>query len=698
MSSGVGAASQLVVGTGRADITGPAAEVPMMGYAKPEQKTAGIHTRLYARTFIFGESANPKQRFVFVVFDACMATQALTIGVLKELEALYGDLYSKENVAISGTHTHSAPGGYSQYVLYQATTLGFIKQSFDALVGGIVQSIVQAHESIKPGRVYVSHGDLLDASINRSPTAYANNPSQERAKYQYNTDKRMTLLKIEEADGTPMGALNWFAVHCTSIGNTNTLISGDNKGIAAQLMEKHFRQEKGHPDFVAAFAQSNEGDVSPNTQGAFCKNTGEACTLDESTCNGRAQDCLGRGPGWPDELKSAEIIGTKQWEKAEELYGSAVEEINGTVDFRHTYLDMSNVVVEEDEFGPAGKTCPPAMGYSFAAGTTDGPGSFDFTQGRTSESPFWRAVSGFVSKPTKEQKECQNPKPILLDTGKMNKPYPWQPAIVDLVLLRVGQIVIACIPGEFTTMSGRRLTETLYKELAPFWGENVQVLVTGLANTYSSYVTTFEEYQIQRYEGASNIFGPHALQAYIQTFKKMARAMIDGERFGPGPTPPDLRDRQLSFLTPVLFDSAFGNKFGAVLKQVRKDSFCHGETVEATFRSANPRNDLRTGDSFLFVEKWNPSQNAWQTFLTDDDLSTKFIWHKSTGLSALSTAKIIWDIREETPEGKYRLSHAGNAKELGFFRRKIKPFKGISKPFLVRRCGAPGRPGMLLPQ
>lgn len=27
------------------------------------------------------------------------------------------------------------------------------------------------------------------------------------------------------------------------------------------------------------------------------------------------------------------------------------------------------------------KTCKPAMGFSFAAGTTDGPGAFNFTQG-----------------------------------------------------------------------------------------------------------------------------------------------------------------------------------------------------------------------------------------------------------------------------------------------------------------------------
>jgi hypothetical protein len=50
----------------------------------------------------------------------------------------------------------------------------------------------------------------------------------------------------------------------------------------------------------------------------------------------------------------------------------------------------------------------------------------------------------------------------------------------------------------------------------PAWGANVQVVVSGLTGTYSSYVTTWEEYQVQRYEGASTIFGPHTLDAYTQ--------------------------------------------------------------------------------------------------------------------------------------------------------------------------------------
>lgn len=37
--------------------------------------------------------------------------------------------------------------------------------------------------------------------------------------------------------------VSWFAVHCTSMNNTNVLISGDNKGYASYLFEKHMNQE-----------------------------------------------------------------------------------------------------------------------------------------------------------------------------------------------------------------------------------------------------------------------------------------------------------------------------------------------------------------------------------------------------------------------------------------------------------------------
>ena len=54
-------------------------------------------------------------------------------------QAEFGEMYTERNVAISGIHTHSGPGGYLQYVLYDITSLGFVKQSWEAVVSGIVE-------------------------------------------------------------------------------------------------------------------------------------------------------------------------------------------------------------------------------------------------------------------------------------------------------------------------------------------------------------------------------------------------------------------------------------------------------------------------------------------------------------------------------------------------------------------------------
>ena len=85
-------------------------------------------------------------RVVFVNLDACMASQLVTIKVLERLKTRYGNLYTENNVAISGIHTHAGPGGYLQYVVYTVTSLGFVRQSFDVIVNGIEESIIQAHE------------------------------------------------------------------------------------------------------------------------------------------------------------------------------------------------------------------------------------------------------------------------------------------------------------------------------------------------------------------------------------------------------------------------------------------------------------------------------------------------------------------------------------------------------------------------
>lgn len=84
----------------------------------------------------------------------------------------------------------------------------------------------------------------MGANINRSPSAYLNNPPEERAKYKYNVDKDMSLLKFVDTEWGPVGSFSWFPVHGTSMNRTNQLISGDNKGAAARFMEDRFEKNE----------------------------------------------------------------------------------------------------------------------------------------------------------------------------------------------------------------------------------------------------------------------------------------------------------------------------------------------------------------------------------------------------------------------------------------------------------------------
>merc|ERR1712226_634827 len=209
------------------------------------------------------------------------------------------------------------------------------------------------------------------------------------------------------------------------------------------------------------------------------------------------------------------------------------------------------------------------MGYSFAAGTTDGPGDFNFIQGENNTNPFWDFISNLLKEPTEEQIACHAPKPILLDTGEIVKPYEWHPDIVDTQLLKVGQLYIAPVPGEFTTMSGRRMRETIRKTIEKVSDtKNTKVVIAGLSNMYTHYITTFEEYQKQRYEAASTIYGPHTLQAYLQQYEILVQAMIQGEKMPAGPPPPDLSDQEISFVPGVVMDNPPpGYTFGDCTKQ-----------------------------------------------------------------------------------------------------------------------------------
>ena len=203
--------------------------------------------------------------------------------------------------------------------MFQFAGAGSVPEVLDTMVNGTALAILRAHKALAPADLHVGVGKVINASISRSPTAYARNPVAERARYpEGNIDTTMVQLTALKANGTGVsGVINWHSTHGTSMNNTNTLVSGDNKGWASYLLEREVNgatddtHRVGKGPFVAAFAATALGDVSPNVLGARCRDTGLPCDAVHSTCSGRTQMCSSSGPG-RDMFDSTRIIAERQ--------------------------------------------------------------------------------------------------------------------------------------------------------------------------------------------------------------------------------------------------------------------------------------------------------------------------------------------------------------------------------------------------
>lgn len=622
-----------LIGQGISDITGPSAGVGMMGYSMLNQKTTGIQMRLWARAFVFS-SPKTNKKVTFVLCDLGMIFQAVKREVVKRLKVKYGEIYNDDNVMLTATHTHSGPGGFSEYWVYNLSIRSFNKQNFEVIVNGIVAAIEKADRNLTPASILFSEGDLFNVGMNRSPLAYDHNPSSEKEKYPNNFDTKMSLIRLQALSGKEIGLINWFPVHATSIGNKNKLISGDNKGYAEYLFEKlkgtsYFKNDQ----FLAAFAQSHSGDVTPNLW------------------------------GYPDtvhDYKRMKIIGARQFSKALELYNSPQETLSNEVDYRHKFIDMKALA------------CPPAIGLSTLAGSTeDGRGLKFLNEGWIFGSAHWPLPTLL-----RKLQKCQQQKVIVLSTSSFSPSLT--PIIVPVQLFRIGSLAILATPAEFTTMAGRRLMSAVQNELREIG--ITHVVISALSNTYTEYVATPEEYSAQHYEGASTLFGPNSLQVYIEQFIALAVAMKNHAPVTSEVFPPDLssfaRDR---------FDIKKDKKprdlnYGAVLRN-SKESYGVGETVSVDFLAGNPNNNLMTGDTYLVVEK--KVGDKWISVRTDNDPDTRMIWNKFR--RKFHQITVEWDLSNETGPGTYRIIHKGHYKDTN---KAAVFYSGISNEFVVENSSS----------
>ena len=302
----------------------------------------------------------------------------------------------------------------------------------------------------------------------------------------------------------------------------------------------------------------------------------------------------------------------------------------------------------------------------------------------SSQNPFWVLVSGVIRTPDAQQTACQSPKPILLDVGQMDTPYAWSPNIIDVQSLRVGQFYMIISPSEATTMTGRRWKNAVASAAASqkisTSTSTPKVVLGGPANTYAHYCVTPEEYGIQRYEGASTLYGPWESYAYMNLSLTNLKYLASDATTSPpvGTLPPINTNNSISLITGVVYDSApIGKSFGQVLTQP-STSYAPGAVINATFQAANPRNNLRLEGTYAAVEQY--ISGTWTQVRDDADWSLVYTWYRDDGLTGTSHVVISWESETTAAAGTYRIKYYGDSKNLF---GTISAFTGTSNNFTL---------------
>ncbi|MCB9627407.1 MAG: neutral/alkaline non-lysosomal ceramidase N-terminal domain-containing protein [Sandaracinaceae bacterium] len=552
-------------GFGRTEITAYEHGMAMLGWEHPEHRVRGVATPLFARA-LFVEDAEHGGRMVLVVAELGYLTCAIRLGVLAALTeraknepALRG--LGPHNVALSATHTHSGPSGLSQFPMYNTTNRGFSPPVFDAVVTGIVSAIAQAVERAEPATLRYAAARIpyhVPVAFNRSVRAFNDNHDTRpvpAARPELATARESKTLRVDDAAGRGLGLVNWFGLHGTSLHTHLDELHSDNKGIAAVAVEQRAASApEQRDDFVAIFAQGAAGDVSPNRR--WHRRRGEAIGEHD------------------DDHASAELNGALQAEYAWQAFERAARTtpLGGAVGGRTLHLDMADAPVAARFVGE--RPHPPApgaqvrtrgarLGLSMSLGTLEGPGPLHGLR------PLFAAIATLRRRAAKD-----DPQVPLMEVGHgvrgralglvpytrlarlgrfdysmayMSAAYaggvlgddPWAPRFLPLQLLSIAGLPVALLPGEPTTTAGRRV-RALLRERLP---HAVDAVVAGHSNGYGGYITTREEYAHQRYEGASTLFGPHTLGAYLTALDGLAQEPVaedpEADALGPPLAPFD---------------------------------------------------------------------------------------------------------------------------------------------------------------
>jgi neutral ceramidase len=494
-----------LAGAARVDIT-PIPGIAMAGHSRIGRIGRGYWSRLHARAIYLEDAGGRGIALVscdlWSIAGGLSDRVALLLATQPDLLAKLGARrLGREQIVLAATHTHHSPGLFSTDLFFATLSgreSGFDEALFEFLAQRIAWAIADAAARARPARVYEHQEPVAGVFRNRSLEAFRANPEAQAilasnaalplcephpdypdVEACRGIDPRVVTLRIEAARGELIAAAVVFAAHPTLVSHHSTVYSADLHGAVALGLERRLaaaaggaRAANGGP--IVAVFNGAEGDVS----GVWTHQTRE------------------------DVVRDADAIVASVGPRLEGPSAGDWRRVDGDVAFHFDRLNLRGQRVRDPELGSGRTAWIPMPGRASVKGAEDGRSdawSFLFHEGKRGLAigPHGSKVGGAD----------------LLELFGVSLPPFWFTRLLTLVLppparvgvgvYRLGPLRLAALPGEFTTVAGRRIAAAL----APPGGSREDVVLIGLAHDYAYYFTTPEEYDLQHYEGSSTLYG-----------------------------------------------------------------------------------------------------------------------------------------------------------------------------------------------
>ena len=216
----------------KVDITPEDSQV-LSGY--DPRKSTGVHDRIFHRVVVLDDGTT---QFFLISTEIVGMSPAMYDRVAAELKRKHG--INPLHLWWTVTHTHSAPKvgppGMGCVFLPERCREEPEPPYTALLEKKLIEGILEARKKLAPARLGVGWG-FSQANINRramdvdGQVSLGLNPDGP-------VDRRIGLLRIDKADGTPLVLIANYPMHGTVLGGESTVISGDAPGIVSQYVEQ----------------------------------------------------------------------------------------------------------------------------------------------------------------------------------------------------------------------------------------------------------------------------------------------------------------------------------------------------------------------------------------------------------------------------------------------------------------------------